>query len=53
MFAGYKTYVTAAVTIMGAVFALYTGQIDLATATEFVVTSVLAMTVRHGIKTGA
>jgi hypothetical protein len=53
MLDGYKTYLTSFVTIAGALFALWSGQVDLSTATEFIVTAVLAVTIRRGIKTGA
>lgn len=52
MMDGYKTYLTSGATIAGAVFALWAGHIDVTAATEFVVTAVLAATIRRGIKTG-
>ncbi len=50
---GYKTYITAAVAIVGAVGGYLTGTITLDSALHAVLTAVLSMTIRHGISTGA
>lgn len=49
MLAGYKTYITAAVTVIGAVAAYLTGEAQLGATVQLVVTAVLAATIRNGI----
>ncbi|HUU94512.1 MAG TPA: hypothetical protein VM487_02145 [Phycisphaerae bacterium] len=51
MFRGWKTYITGAAAIVGAVGGVLTGTVDLGTAAQLVVTSLLAMFVRAGVKT--
>lgn len=46
---GYKTYLTAAAAVLGAVAAFASGTIDAGTALNTIVTAVLAATVRNGI----
>lgn len=53
MLAGYKTYVTGALAVLGAVGGYLTGEIELAAAVQLVVTSLLAMFVRAGVAKGA
>lgn len=50
MLAGYKTYITAAVTVVGAVAAYLTGEAELGNTIQLVVTAVLAATIRNGVK---
>ena len=50
MFSGYKTYITAAVAIVGAVAAWAVGDVGIADTVQLVVTAILAATVRNGIK---
>jgi len=49
-FKGKKTYVTGVVGIIGAVASYLTGDVSIADAAQLVLTAVLGMTVRHGIK---
>ena len=51
MFAGYKTYITAAVTILTAVASYLVADLSLADAAQLVVTAVLGATNRNGMKT--
>ncbi len=46
---GYKTYVTAAVTVFGALAALFVGDAELADTIQLVVTAVLGATIRAGV----
>lgn len=50
MLAGYKTYVTAAVAVIGAVAAYLVGDADLMQTVNLVFTALLAAFVRNGIK---
>lgn len=50
MLAGYKTYVTAGVTVIGAVAAYLTGDADLMQTAQLVVTALLAAFVRNGMQ---
>ena len=50
MLVGYKTYVTAAVAIVGAVAAYLVGDADLMQTGNLVFTALLAAFVRNGIK---
>lgn len=50
MFAGYKTYITAGVAIIGAVAAFLVGDADAMQTANLVVTALLAAFVRNGIK---
>lgn len=53
MLAGYKTYITAAVAVIGAVAAWLTGDASLVETAQLVVTAVLGATIRHGVAKGA
>lgn len=50
MFAGQKTYITAAVAVIAAVAAYLTGEASLADTANLVFTALLAAFVRNGIK---
>lgn len=50
MFSGYKTYITAAVAVVGAIGAYLTGDMALADAAQLVVTAVLGAFIRSGVK---
>jgi hypothetical protein len=50
MLKGYKTYITAAVAIIGAVAAYLVGDSTVTDAAQLVVTSLLAVFIRSGIK---
>lgn len=50
MLAGYKTYVTAGVAVIGAVAAYLVGDADLMQTANLVFTALLAAFVRNGIK---
>ena len=49
MFKGYKTYITAAVTIISALGAYFVGELELADFIQLAVTSILGATIRNGI----
>ena len=49
MFAGYKTYITGGLALLGAIAGYLTGDLTLAAAAQLAVTAILGMTVRHGI----
>ena len=49
MLQGYKTYITAAVAIIGAVAGYLTGDLQLAAAVQLAVTAILGATLRSGI----
>lgn len=49
MLKGYKTYITAGVTIIGAVAAYLVGDADANTTAQLVVTALLAAFIRHGV----
>ena len=49
MLAGYKTYVTAAVAVVGALAAYLTGDASLVQTAQLVVTAIIGATIRHGI----
>lgn len=49
MLSGYKTYITAAVAVIGAVAAYLVGDMALSDAVQLVVTAVLGATIRNGI----
>jgi hypothetical protein len=49
MFKGYKTYITAAVAIIGAVAGYLTGDLTIAGALSVIVPAVLGATIRDGI----
>ncbi len=51
MLAGYKTYVTAGVAVIGALAAYLTGDASLVQTAQLVVTAIIGATVRHGIAT--
>lgn len=51
MFSGYKTYITAALTILSAIAAYLVGDVALVDAIQLVVPAILAITVRAGITT--
>ena len=52
MFKGQKTYITAAVAVIGAIAAYLTGDASLVETAQLVVTAVLGATIRHGVATG-
>jgi len=47
---GYKTYIVAALTVLGAVASYLIGDVALADAAQLVVTAVLGATIRAGVK---
>lgn len=47
---GYKTYIVAALGVIGAVMSYLTGDLSLADAGQLVLTSALGATIRGGIK---
>jgi hypothetical protein len=49
MFAGYKTYITAAVTIIGAVAAYLTGEISVIDMAQLIVPALLGTFIRNGM----
>lgn len=49
MLKGYKTYITAAVTVIGAVAAYLVGDATLSATIQLVVTAVLGATIRNAI----
>jgi len=53
MLSGYKTYITAAVAVVGALAAYFVGDATLADTAQLVVTAVLAAFVRNGVSTAA
>ena len=53
MFSGYKTYILAAVTVIGAVAAYLVGDANLGDTIQLVVTAVLGATIRNGIAKAA
>lgn len=53
MFKGYKTYITGALGILGAIAAYLVGDVSLADAGQLLLTAVLGMTIRSGIKPNA
>jgi hypothetical protein len=48
---GKKTYVVAAMGILGFLASYLTGDIELATAAQGILTAILGITIRHGINT--
>lgn len=53
MLSGYKTYITGIVAIVGAAGAYLTGEMAINEAAQIVVTSLIGMFVRAGVKTDA
>ena len=53
MFAGYKTYITAAVAIIAALASYMTGDIAVTDAAQLILTAVLGATIRNGIAKSA
>lgn len=53
IFAGKKTYIAAALGALGFIAGYLTGDIQLADAAQGVLTAILGVTIRNGIKTGA
>lgn len=53
MFSGYKTYIVGGLAVLGAIGGYLDGDLTLAAALQLMVPAILAMTVRHGISTGA
>lgn len=53
MFKGYKTYITAAVTVIGAIAAWATGEAELSTTIQLVVTAMMGAFIRDGVNTAA
>ena len=50
MFAGKKTYILGAVTVISAAASYLVGDVSAVEAAQLVVTAVLGMTIRNGIK---
>lgn len=50
MLAGYKTYITAGVAVIGAVAAYLTGEADLMQTANLVLTALIGAFIRNGIK---
>jgi hypothetical protein len=50
MLKGYKTYITAGVAVISAVAAYLVGDVNLADTAQIVLTSILGVTIRSGIK---
>lgn len=53
MLKGYKTYILAAVTAIGAIAGYLVGDVDLAAAVQLVVTAAMGAFIRDGINTVA
>ena len=53
MFAGYKTYILSAVTVIGGLAAYLVGDADLAGTIQLVVTALMGAFIRHGVATSA
>lgn len=53
MFAGYKTYIVAGLTAIGALASYLMGETSIQDAIQLAVTAILASTIRHGVSTGA
>ena len=51
MLAGYKTYITAALAILGAVASYFMGDLALADAIQIVIPALMGAFVRHGVTT--
>lgn len=51
MLSGYKTYITGALAILGAVGGYLAGDLTLQAALPLVVTALMGMFIRHGIAT--
>jgi hypothetical protein len=49
MLAGYKTYITAAVAVIGAVAAYLTGEATIAVSVQTIITALLAVFLRNGM----
>lgn len=49
MLKGYKTYITAGLTILGAIAAYLVGDVPLVDSIQLVITAVLGVTIRSGI----
>jgi hypothetical protein len=49
MLAGYKTYITAGLAVLGAVAGFLTGEIELSAAAQLAVNALLAAFIRSGI----
>jgi len=50
MLKGYKTYITGTLTIISAIAGVLVGEVMIPDAIQLVVTAVLGMTIRNGIK---
>ena len=50
MFAGYKTYITAGVAVIGAVAAFATGEADAMQTANLVFTALIGAFIRHGVE---
>lgn len=50
MFKGQKTYITGALTILGAIAGVLTGDMAIVDAVQLGVTALLGMTIRNGIR---
>lgn len=51
MLKGYRTYIVAALAILGAIGAVLTGESSIGDAIQLIVTAVLGATIRSGVKT--
>ena len=51
MFSGYKTYILAGVTVIGAIAAYLVGSADLNATVQLVVTALMGAFIRNGIAT--
>lgn len=49
MLSGYKTYITGALAVLGAIAAYLTGEETIAQAVQLGVTAILAMFIRNGV----
>ena len=52
MLSGYKTYITAVVSVVGAVGAYLSGDMSIADAAQIVVTALIGAFVRKGVSNG-
>lgn len=53
MFAGYKTYILAGVTLLGAVASYLVGDVSLEAAIQLGITALMGAFIRHGVTTEA
>lgn len=48
---GYKTYIASALTVVWALYGLYSGNLDAAQAVQLISTAAIGSAIRHGIAT--